>query len=344
MKRKQVATAALCLVFAQTLSASWISDITGVNIDVPSGKVEFGAPKPSAIGDMLNELPHDIGVTLLGNAIGNAMAFEVRRAEAAQYNSAKRMPEHIKRALAPYFPARILDAVRWENFDPAKFTLPNSIIKARYDAVGAVTMNRLVIFNQGAQPVGGPSRADTDCALWAHELTHVLQYDQMGIEAFAAIYCTGVGADKLEQQAYDWQEHVTVAAGLDRATGGCPPVVGNPGPWKPPTKFFHAYAKNYQGGSRRLSYKTHFVPRIRSAYPPEGCAKERGSAADHTVSITNQCNIPIRIAGWRQGDDEKTQKYFTCNACKLAASETKTFTTPSKKPLISVDYRYYPPQ
>lgn len=39
-----------------------------------------------------------------------------------------------------------------------------------------------------------------DPVLWSHELTHVLQYRRLGVEAFAAIYASP-GFDALEQEA-----------------------------------------------------------------------------------------------------------------------------------------------
>jgi hypothetical protein len=52
---------------------------------------------------------------------------------------------------------------------------------------GAITLGDVIVFSDGGT-------AQNDLALWAHELTHVLQYENMGIETFAFEYL------------YDWQD------------------------------------------------------------------------------------------------------------------------------------------
>ena len=45
--------------FPGIADASWLSDITGVNIDIPRGQVTFGPPRPDRIPLMLQNLPKD---------------------------------------------------------------------------------------------------------------------------------------------------------------------------------------------------------------------------------------------------------------------------------------------
>lgn len=326
MRRRASVIAAVCLIVAQTASASWLSDITGINIDIPAGKVELGAPNPAAIVPMLQNLPKDVAITLLGNVAGNALAFEIRRGEAFHKKNSHPIPPHIKQVLAPYYPAHILDGVSWVAFDPGVFTIGNQVIKQTLLQTGAVTMNRVIVFQRKKD-------GEESCSLWAHELTHVLQYDQMGIEAFAAIYATVLGAKQLEDAAYAQQDAVM------KRIGFCPKLPTTPTPFVKPVKVYYAYAPHYVHGTKQLRYLRDFQPAVRKMYPAEGCARDFGSEADHTVTITNLCNTPIWVTRWHQGD-VKHDVVVACSQCRIAANGSRTFKTPSKKPVTSIDYRY----
>jgi hypothetical protein len=89
------------------------------------------------------------------------------------------MPAELRRKLAPFFPRPVLDRVRYStDWDAAENTLPSLILGT--GATAAMTLDDLILFRD-AQGV-------TDPLLWAHELTHVDQYKQLGVTAFATQY------------------------------------------------------------------------------------------------------------------------------------------------------------
>lgn len=141
----------------------------------------------------------DVAEHLLGDArrSGNlAAAKALERAILASRASAlstgtEPVPPAIREQLEDYFPQDVLGDVRW--------AFPNSYLDlgslvAWYKAEGgAVTLQDTIVF---------ASRAGLESEyLWAHELTHVLQYEELGLEDFARIYATN--PELLEKQARD---------------------------------------------------------------------------------------------------------------------------------------------
>src|SRR5690606_37525796 len=77
-----------------------------------------------------------------------------------------------------------------------------SVISAWYKAEGgAVTLVDTIVFSSRY----GASRR----FLWAHELTHVMQYRELGIEDFARVYVTN--PQLLERQAWDNARRIVIA-------------------------------------------------------------------------------------------------------------------------------------
>jgi hypothetical protein len=89
------------------------------------------------------------------------------------------MPVAVRRQLARFFPRAVLEQVRYATeWDPAEDTLP-SLFMGR-SPKSAMTLGDVILFRD-AQGVADP-------LLWAHELTHVMQYKQLGITTFATRY------------------------------------------------------------------------------------------------------------------------------------------------------------
>lgn len=162
-------------------NASWLSEITGVHIDVNRGAMEISPPNPAAIGPMLQNLPKDVSQTLL-NPVAPLLAEAIRfsRAEALR-RGAQPMPPQARQALAPYFPQQILDEVRWTAAGGISI---DSALANWFNQEGAITYDDVIVF--------ADANMTSNMGLWAHELTHVIQYQQMGIDTFAFQY------------SYDW--------------------------------------------------------------------------------------------------------------------------------------------
>lgn len=102
------------------------------------------------------------------------------------------IPEAIREQLQDFFPDHILDDVHWAYSN--QYLDLGTVITAWYRAEGgAVTLEDTIIFST---PYAASRRF-----LWAHELTHAVQYDELGLADFARIYVTN--PKLLEDQAWE---------------------------------------------------------------------------------------------------------------------------------------------
>ena len=88
------------------------------------------------------------------------------------------MPPQIRAALDSYFPAEILDKARWTTTGGISL---DGVLTDWFALDGAITLGEVIAFTDAAE-------AQEDVELWAHELTHVIQYEQLGIDTFAYEY------------------------------------------------------------------------------------------------------------------------------------------------------------
>jgi len=143
---------------------------------------------PRAIPDVTEHLPEGVrGALLEAAAAGLATAIRASRRQAVE-RGVDPIPPVIRAALDPYFPAQILDKARWTT--AAGISL-DGLLTNWFDLEGAVTLGEVIAFSDGAQV--------QDIELWAHELTHVVQYEELGIDTFALQYLQGFSA--MENQA-----------------------------------------------------------------------------------------------------------------------------------------------
>jgi hypothetical protein len=89
------------------------------------------------------------------------------------------IPLQVRKLLAAYFPDEVMRTVRWTT--PHGLNL-GTVVAGWFYREGAVTLDNVVVFSQ--------ARCARDWRLWAHELTHVMQYRAMGIDGFARRYLT----------------------------------------------------------------------------------------------------------------------------------------------------------
>jgi hypothetical protein len=156
---------------------SWLSEITGIDIDVNNGTISVKPPNINAIPPMIQNLPKDVGQAMLNPAAPIlAQAIRTSRAQ-AKSRGTNPIPNEIKSKLSPYFPANLLNSVSWTTAGGISI---DSVLKNWLNQEGAITYDDVVVFAN--------TELTNDVALWAHELTHVLQYSQMGIDTFAFQY------------------------------------------------------------------------------------------------------------------------------------------------------------
>ena len=89
------------------------------------------------------------------------------------------VPTGVYRALLGYFPAALLQKSRFAVGRAGALTLP--ALAFSYGDATAITLGDVVMFKD-------EHVAESDLKVWAHELTHMMQYQRWGIEGFAERY------------------------------------------------------------------------------------------------------------------------------------------------------------
>ncbi len=103
------------------------------------------------------------------------------------------LPPGVQRGLLGFFPAMLLQRVRYA-IAPEKGALTLPSLALNYGDADAITLSDVVLFRD-------EHTAQTDLVLWAHELTHVMQYQRWGTDGFAARYVRDMNA--VEKEARD---------------------------------------------------------------------------------------------------------------------------------------------
>lgn len=167
----------LMIIISTSIHASWLSEISGIDVDLNRGSVSIKPPNLNAIPPMIQNLPKDVGQALL-NPAAPVLASAIRFSRGQALNRGTQpIPPNILQALAPYFPPQILSKVSWTTADGISL---DGALKNWFNQEGAITYDDVIVFaNAGLT---------NNVELWAHELTHVLQYAQMGVETFAFQY------------------------------------------------------------------------------------------------------------------------------------------------------------
>ena len=267
------ATSCIGLTFSTGASASWLSDFTGINVDIPGRKFSVGAPNPQAIPQMLQHLPQDAANFFLSPG-GPPLALFIRSAESQALPSARPIPSDLRQMLSPYFPPEILDTVRWTTQAESGVNLASSAERAN-GQIAAMTVNRVIVFR-------GPTEAQ-DYGYWAHELVHVSQYRNMGIEGFAAMY-VGWGAQRIEDDAYAWQGHVI----HEIQTSASDPTVSGTAQWQ-----------SAGSNTKSLTWSDFHDAALR-AIPPAQCAHFKNIDSE-TLQVHNLCQITLRVVAMHAG-------------------------------------------
>lgn len=98
------------------------------------------------------------------------------------------IPAAIRARLAGHFPDALLDRVRYRVGIGNDLALPSNAFRAN---AAAITLDDVIAFRADA--------GATDAHLWAHELTHVQQYQRWGVRGFARRYT--LDHDGVEREA-----------------------------------------------------------------------------------------------------------------------------------------------
>jgi hypothetical protein len=115
--------------------------------------------------------------------------------DAAKAKGVEPIPEPIRSALADYVPKEILDRVRWRE-SGSEWSLPQNVIS--FGHVPAVTLDDVIVFEKRDAALGDPK-------LWAHELKHVMQFVEWGVDGFARRYLADYQAVESEAAEFRWE-------------------------------------------------------------------------------------------------------------------------------------------
>ena len=104
------------------------------------------------------------------------------------------MPAEVRDELRGFFPDDLLESVRWRVDGESGMTGPGFF---RLSSAHAITLDNVILF--------GSAEEAADVGLWAHEVYHVLQYRQWGIEGFVARYLADHGSVEHEAKEFRYQ-------------------------------------------------------------------------------------------------------------------------------------------
>ncbi|MEO8642159.1 DUF4157 domain-containing protein [Pseudomonas sp.] len=118
------------------------------------------------------------------------------RAEAASAGI-QPIPPRIREQLLRWYDPSVLDTARYKVSDNGQLSAATAMLQN--PDVGAVTLIDIILFRDA-------QAAEQNVALWAHELKHVQQYQEWGVEGFAQRYTRDFNA--VEAPAYAIQAEV----------------------------------------------------------------------------------------------------------------------------------------
>jgi hypothetical protein len=115
--------------------------------------------------------------------------------DAARAQGVEPIPATIRAALTGYVPEETLARVRWRQ-GGSELSLPQNVI--RFGHVPAMTLDDVIVFQDRRSALDDPK-------LWAHELKHVMQFAEWGVDGFATRYLRDYEAVEKEAAEFRWQ-------------------------------------------------------------------------------------------------------------------------------------------
>ena len=191
--RRAAVTSALALGTATIGSKAAFAGILGNLIGLPSLR-----PGPrTPVDDLKDHVKREARVETLGPVL----AAHIRAGKAdAMRGTVSPLPSHVRQAMLSYFPADLVDRARWRT-GFGSFTVQAGSIQL--GGKDAIVLDDIMIFK---------ATGDLDnLKLVAHELGHVYQYWQWGIDDFAKRYVRDFGAVEAdaERLAINWDSGAT---------------------------------------------------------------------------------------------------------------------------------------
>ncbi|RON15874.1 eCIS core domain-containing protein [Pseudomonas frederiksbergensis] len=169
-------------------------EVPAQNSDCPAGEKQVCLDGCICLPDV-GSLPLPDGIYQVA-APALARWLTQARAEAASAGI-QPIPPHIREQLLRWYDPSVLDAARYKVSDDGQFNAATAMLQN--PDVGAVTLVDIILFRDAQS-------AEQNIALWAHELKHVQQYQEWGVEGFAQRYTQDFNA--VEAPAYAIQAEV----------------------------------------------------------------------------------------------------------------------------------------
>jgi hypothetical protein len=187
-------------LFTMRLVAPFVLGLTLVvpaqSNDCPAGEKQVCLDSCVCLPDLsplLGTLPDDIYQVA---APALALWLTQARAEAASADI-QPIPPHIREQLLRWYDPGILDTAHYKVSDASQFTAATAMLQN--PDVGAVTLIDIILFRD-------VQTAEQNLAVWAHELKHVQQFQEWGVDGFAQRYTQDFNA--VEAPAYAIQAEV----------------------------------------------------------------------------------------------------------------------------------------
>lgn len=174
----------------------------GKELDKKHGEIKNGVPIYKDIEEGISGGVRKTIEELNAESHGPMLAAWIEASRADVLNAGtNNIPPQMFAALSGYFPPDVLSSVRYRSGWGNELALP--ALSFNFGDAAAITLNEVVMFRNEID-------AQNNAKLWAHELTHVLQYRSWGVLDFAKRYIkdhrgveaeADANADRFEQ----WQ-------------------------------------------------------------------------------------------------------------------------------------------
>ncbi len=166
------------LVFAECTSAQ-----SGVESIVQSKEVLTPSPSLDAVNVAARSALAPILTAWIESAHKAAIGYGVHE-----------IPRSIREALTDHVPGETLDRVRW-NIDDSVVSMQQLLFQIGHSP--AVTLDSVIVFASAEDAA--------NVTLWAHEIFHVMQYRDWGVDGFAARYLADYAAVEHDAAEFRWQ-------------------------------------------------------------------------------------------------------------------------------------------
>jgi hypothetical protein len=153
------------------------------------------------VPNIVDPVPHpDIGKITDETLIGAALERWFVASRNSSLNGSMPIPDNYRVALASFVDPRVFNIVRYRIGDNGIINEAKVVQHANGD-VSAITLIDVIVFR-------GPAEAQSICT-WAHELTHVKQFLNVGVHSFSVSYVRNPHSQ--EDEAYGVQSRCEAA-------------------------------------------------------------------------------------------------------------------------------------